>query len=70
MLVISGIVLMALSACAFGAICLGMGIKDSWKDKDWPGFFGMLAGFILLLLLCMLIVCAGIGFLESGFKGC
>ena len=71
MLVISGMFLMALSACVLGMICLGIGVKESYREKDWPGFFGMLACFMLLLTIGALLVCVWVCALIAGvIRGC
>ncbi len=50
-IVVSFMFLMGLSAVVFGSICLGMGVKESYKSLDWSGFFGALAVLMLFILL-------------------
>jgi len=69
-LVVSAMFLMALSACALGVVCLGMGVKESYKDKEWPGFFGMFACLMLLLTIGALLIVVWISILISGIAEC
>jgi len=69
MIGISIVFFMMFVACISGIIGLGFGIKESYGDKDWPGFFGMGACFMLLLAILTLAVCAWIICLVTGIKG-
>ena len=66
---ISIIFLLIFTACILGLIGLGIGIGESYRDKDWPGFFGMGSCFMLLLIILTLVTCAWIMCLVAGIKG-